>query len=182
MNQLRTSTVLRLFIAAVLIVAMPACSKHGSGANSNIDYWTCTMHPSVHAKDPGKCPICGMTLVPVMKTAASAAPASPSADMNGMQGMENMPGMKSGGDSKGAEKPGEFIVPFERQQQIGVTYATVETKALTHTIRAVGRVVPETQRVWRVVSRTNAYVQELGVNAPGDLVKKNQVLMKLYSP
>src|SRR5207247_1154195 len=27
-----------------------------------------------------------------------------------------------------------------------------------------------------------AYVQELGVNAPGELVKKNQVLMKLYSP
>ena len=87
MNQLRTSTVLRLFIAAVLMVAMPACSKHGSDANSNIDYWTCTMHPSVHSKDPGKCPICGMTLVPVMKTAASAAPASPSADMKGMQGM-----------------------------------------------------------------------------------------------
>jgi Cu(I)/Ag(I) efflux system membrane fusion protein len=185
MNQLRTSTVLRLFIAAVLIVAVPACSKHGSGPNSDIDYWTCTMHPSVHAKDPGKCPICGMTLVPVMKTAASAAPANPSADMKGMQGMENMPGMpgmKSGGDSKGAEKPGEFIVPFERQQQIGVTYATVETKPLTHTIRAVGRVMPETQRVWRVVSRTNAYVQELGVSAAGDLVKKNQVLMKLYSP
>ena len=182
MNQLRTSTVLRLFIAAVLIVAMPACSKHGSDANSNIDYWTCTMHPSVHSKDPGKCPICGMTLVPVMKTAASTSPASPSADMKGMQGMENMPGMKSGGNSKGVEKPGEFIVPFERQQQIGVTYATVETKPLTHTIRAVGRVVPETQRLWRVVSRTNAYVQELGVNGPGDLVKKNQVLMKLYSP
>ena len=182
MNQLRTSTVLRILIAALLLMAMPACSKHGSDANSNIDYWTCTMHPSVHAKDPGKCPICGMTLVPVMKTAASAAPASPSADMKGMQGMENMAGMKSGGDSKGAEKPREFVVPVERQQQIGVTYATVETKPLTHTIRAVGRVVPETQRVWRVVSRTNAYVQELGVNAPGDLVKKNQVLMKLYSP
>src|SRR5258705_2615478 len=49
-------------------------------------------------------------------------------------------------------------------------------------MRAVCRVVPETQRVWRVVSRTSAYVQELGVNAPGELVKKNQVLMKLYSP
>lgn len=185
MNRIRTSTVLRLVIAAVLIVAMPACSKHGSNANSDIDYWTCTMHPSVHAKEPGKCPICGMTLVPVMKTAASATPASPSADIKGMQGMENMPGMpgmKSGGDSKAAEKPGEFVVPVERQQQIGVTYATVETKPLTHTIRAVGRVVPETQRVWRVVSRTNAYVQELGVNAAGEFVKKNQVLMKLYSP
>ena len=182
MNKLRSSTVLRLVIAAVLIAAMPACSKHGSKANSNIDYWTCTMHPSVHAKEPGKCPICGMTLVPVMKTAENSPSSSPSTDMKGMQGMENMPGMKSGGDTKSAEKPGEFVVPVERQQQIGVTYATVETKPLMHTIRAVGRVVPETQRVWRVVSRTNAYVQELGVNAAGEFVKKNQVLMKLYSP
>jgi hypothetical protein len=23
----------------------------------NIKYWTCTMHPSVKSKDPGKCPI-----------------------------------------------------------------------------------------------------------------------------
>ena len=94
--------------------------------------------------------------------------------------MENMPGMS--GMKGGEEKPGEFVVPFERQQQIGVTYATVETKPLNHSIRAVGRVVPETQRIWRIVSRTSAYVQELGVSAPGELVKKYQVLMKLYSP
>lgn len=102
--------------------------------------------------------------------------------MQGMQGMENMPGMNGSDMKPGPEKPGEFVVPMERQQQIGVTYATVETKPLTHSIRAVGRVVPETQRVWRVVSRTNAYVQELTVGAPGEVVKKNQVLMKLYSP
>ena len=182
MNRIRASTALRFIIAAALIMTMPACSKHGSNGNSNVDYWTCTMHPSVHSKDPGKCPICGMTLVPVTKTAASAASASPSADMKGMENMPGMPGVKSGGNTKAAEKPGEFVVPVERQQQIGVTYATVETKPLTHTIRAVGRIVPETQRVWRVVSRTNAYVQELGVNAVGEFVKKDQVLMKLYSP
>jgi Cu(I)/Ag(I) efflux system membrane fusion protein len=130
-----------------------------------------------------------MDLVPVMKR--SGADKSPkqqssreSGDMKGMQGMEGMPGMsgmKSDNDHA-LENPREFVVPVERQQQIGVTYATVETKPLLHSIRAAGRVVPETQRVWRVVSRTSAYVQELGVNAPGEAVKKNQVLMKLYSP
>src|SRR5260370_39830017 len=106
-------------------------------------------------------------------------------EMKGMQGMENMPGMPGmkGSEMKGAEeKPGEFVVPVERQQQIGVSFATVEMKPLSHSIRAVGRVVPETQRVWRVVSRTAAYVQELGVNAPDELLKKHQILMKLYSP
>ena len=28
-------------------------------------YYTCPMHPSVKAKKPGACPICGMNLVPV---------------------------------------------------------------------------------------------------------------------
>jgi Cu(I)/Ag(I) efflux system membrane fusion protein len=193
MTKLFHNAVLRFGIAALLILVAPACSKHGSGKDSNIDYWTCTMHPSVHSKDPGKCPICSMDLVPVMKSGTSAG--SPSAittpnkstenkgaGMQGMQGMENMPGMKGGDMKPQQEKPGEFVVPVERQQQIGVTYATVETKPLTHSIRAVGRVVPETQRLWRVVSRTNAYVQELTVGAAGEVVKKNQVLMKLYSP
>ncbi|MFZ3376478.1 MAG: heavy metal-binding domain-containing protein [Chthoniobacterales bacterium] len=26
-------------------------------------YWTCVMHPQVKQDKPGKCPICGMTLV-----------------------------------------------------------------------------------------------------------------------
>src|SRR5438876_4240994 len=154
------------------------------------------MHPSEQAKDPGKCAICSVELLQVMERAGGASSPTPAAtptnqssakgdEMKGMQGMGNMPGMPGmkGSEVKGAEeKPGEFVVPVERQQQIGVSFAAVEMKPLSHSIRAVGRVVPETQRVWRVVSRTAAYVQELGVNAPGELVKKNQVLIKLYSP
>ena len=201
------------FLVIVLLLAfLPACSKQGAAKNSNIDYWTCTMHPSVHAKDPGKCPICSMTLVPVMKRGAGgeASPEakpqptgssadnmqgmsksdSPSGDMKGMAnmkgggmpGMPGMPGMSGGGKEMAQEKPGEFRVPMERQQQIGVTYATVESKPLNHTIRAVGKVAPDTQRVWRVVARAGGYVQELGVSAPGEVVKKGQVLMTLYSP
>jgi Cu(I)/Ag(I) efflux system membrane fusion protein len=32
-----------------------------------IDHYTCSMHPSVKQKAPGKCPICGMDLIPVSK-------------------------------------------------------------------------------------------------------------------
>ena len=154
----------RYFVIGLLLLAfLPGCSKHDAagGKESNIDYWTCTMHPSVHAKDPGNCPICAMDLVPVLKrdTPEGAPPAS-----------------------KETNSPSEFRVPMERQQQIGVTYATVETKPLHHTIRAVGKVAPDTQRVWRVVARAGGYVQELGVSAPGEIVKKGQVLMTLYSP
>jgi membrane fusion protein, copper/silver efflux system len=39
----------------------------GEHAGHAIDYWTCPMHPSVNSPDPGRCPICGMELVPVMR-------------------------------------------------------------------------------------------------------------------
>jgi Cu(I)/Ag(I) efflux system membrane fusion protein len=36
-------------------------------AGSDVAYYTCSMHPHVHAEVPGKCPICSMDLTPVTK-------------------------------------------------------------------------------------------------------------------
>src|SRR5262249_6935528 len=38
-----------------------------SGPPGEIDHYTCSMHPSVRQQGPGRCPICGMDLVPVTK-------------------------------------------------------------------------------------------------------------------
>jgi Cu(I)/Ag(I) efflux system membrane fusion protein len=40
----------------------PLASAH---PDSHVDHYTCSMHPSVTEPSPGKCPICGMDLVPV---------------------------------------------------------------------------------------------------------------------
>src|SRR5260221_4577048 len=55
--------------AIALTVFLVSCSKGGSSAKpDNVDYYTCTMHPSVRSQDPkAKCPICSMDLVPVKK-------------------------------------------------------------------------------------------------------------------
>jgi len=45
----------------------PATESPGTEAGDEISHWTCPMHTSVHANEPGKCPICGMTLVPVLR-------------------------------------------------------------------------------------------------------------------
>jgi len=45
----------------------------GEGAPGDaISHYTCPMHPSVHESQPGKCPICGMDLVPVSKEDAAS--------------------------------------------------------------------------------------------------------------
>lgn len=46
----------------------PATTGTGARATSDaIDHYTCSMHPSVRQPGPGKCPICGMDLIPVTK-------------------------------------------------------------------------------------------------------------------
>jgi Cu(I)/Ag(I) efflux system membrane fusion protein len=54
----------------------PTASVTGPGAAAaaatpasaqEVDHYTCSMHPSVKQQMPGKCPICGMDLIPVTK-------------------------------------------------------------------------------------------------------------------
>jgi len=46
-------------------------SHEGHGHSSEIDYYTCSMHPSVKSDKPGSCPICSMDLIPVAKSTGS---------------------------------------------------------------------------------------------------------------
>ncbi len=174
-------------LALLALLNMASCSKHdaGAGKESNIDYWTCTMHPSVHAATPGKCPICSMDLVPVMKRGAGETKPS-GGEMKGRTGgsmpdMPRMPGMKQTAPTN-APQTSEFVVPVERQQQIGVTYAKVERKPLSHTIRSLGAIVPDKGRNSQFVSRVDGYVQKLHVTSPGELVEKDAPLLSIYSP
>src|SRR5438477_12923665 len=105
---MKTATHLFVIVAFALLTA---CSRTSTFTKPpDVDSYTYTMHPSVHADAPGKCPICGMELVPVKKRDAGGPSASPS----GTQTSANH----------------EFMVPVERQQQIGVTYAKVERRLL----------------------------------------------------
>lgn len=38
-----------------------------SETNNEINYWTCSMHPTVNSDKPGDCPICAMDLIPIYK-------------------------------------------------------------------------------------------------------------------
>jgi Cu(I)/Ag(I) efflux system membrane fusion protein len=169
-----------LLTLVLLLFGSASCTKRDGGGNArDVDYYTCTMHPSVHEKKPGKCPICSMDLVPVMKggvTPASSSEQPPKHDHAAM-----LAG-KATGDTVKAPPSHEFVVPIERQQQIGVTYATVQRKPLFHTIRAVGLIVPDKGRNWQFVSRVDGYIQKLHVTAPGELVDKNAPLLSIYSP
>src|SRR5438046_9491470 len=138
-----------------LLLSAASCTKKGSSRTPrSVDCYTCTMRPSVKSQKPNdKCPICGMDLVPVLKKSGGETKPEASPQMGETKSgeMQGMPGIKGSGEMKGAQTS-EFVVPVERQQQIGVTYAAVQRKPLRHTIRSVGMVVPDKGRHWQFVS------------------------------
>jgi Cu(I)/Ag(I) efflux system membrane fusion protein len=155
-----------LLIPLLLVIAV-SCKKSDANAKpAGVDYYTCAMHPSVRKQNPtDKCPICSMDLIPVMKKVA--------ADMGPTGQMSN---------TNSADKPGEFTVPVQRLQMIGVTYAVIQKQPFTNTIRAVGIVAYDKQRHWDYVTRVEGYVQKLSVFSRGELIEKDAPILTIYSP
>jgi Cu(I)/Ag(I) efflux system membrane fusion protein len=58
--------------------------------------WTCSMHPSVRQPDPGKCPICGMDLIPLEATSDNEDPMMISMSPTAMK-LANVQSMVVGG-------------------------------------------------------------------------------------
>jgi membrane fusion protein, copper/silver efflux system len=178
------SMLLKVILALVVMIGISSCTKPGGTtvAQSNVDYYTCTMHPSVHSKTPGKCPICSMDLVPVLKKVATDSGAKGNLDgaekgPPGSMGSMSMPSPNQTGN-----KPGEFSVPVERQQQIGVTYASAERRPIQLSIRSVGVLEPDQAKIFEYVARVDGYIQDLKVTSPGEPVNAGEPLVTIYSP
>lgn len=184
-----------LFSAGHKHLYKPEFSKEGE-----VDYWTCTMHTSVRSKDPGKCPICSMDLVPVYKKGSSKKgipeetrdtktmhdmnmDSQSGQDMSGMQGhdhsMMNMPTTKreTGDSSKSI-----FTVSPEKQQRIGVKTQKVIKRALTKSIRTVGTVELDETKIEHVHTKFSGWIDKVFVDYTFQHVKKGDPLFSIYSP
>jgi Cu(I)/Ag(I) efflux system membrane fusion protein len=165
-----------IFPVLILALLLSTCSKPGPAvsANNDIDYYTCTMHPWVHSKKPGTCPVCAMDLVPVFKSKPQGDQASQMGNAPEMVGTNSKPSAQP--------KSHDFDVPVERQQQFGVTYAQTKRQQLVRTVRTVGLVTADKGRQWMYVPRTDGYVQKLYITSPGQVVEQGQDLLQVYSP
>ena len=103
-------------------------------------------------------------------------------DTQTMQEMASME-MKPMSDHSAMKPPQASLMvsPF-KQQMIGVQTAVVEKRRLSTTVRAVGRVTYNEQRITHVNLRISGWIENLYVNFTGQHVKKGQPLFTLYSP
>lgn len=118
--------------------------------------YTCPMHHDVRSDTPGRCPICGMDLVPV----ADAAP-----------------------DASAASATGAAVaVSAGMRQALGVRTAKVESGPLARRIDAVATVAYDARGVRELRVRAEGWVEALNAHAAGERVRAGQVLFSVWSP
>ncbi len=166
--------------------------------------YVCPMHPQIVRGEPGNCPICGMTLVkkeaPVENTSTKAktekkekkilywvAPMDPNfrRDEPGKSpmGMDLVPVYDEGGSAENSDDEYPAItVKHSIAQSMGVRTATVQKEALSRTIKTVGFMSYNEDKLQHVHTRTEGWVESITAKAQGDYIKKGSVLFHYYSP
>ena len=88
---------------------------------------------------------------------------------------------ESGNDTS-SMPPGTVKITPEKQQIIGVKLGTVEKKAVTHTLRILGRVAADETRIYRIIAAADGWIVDAFNNPTGSLVKKDEVLASVFIP
>ena len=159
------------FLLAVLIPVGPFGSgaANGSGATTETaedgQLWTCGMHPQVIQDEPGQCPICGMELVPAKDE----------------MGMDYVPVHASEVDEAAGEGTAVRIDPAV-VQNMNVRTERAERRDLRHSIRTVGYLDYDQERMVTVTTKYSGWVEKVYVNYIGERVRKGQPLFEVYSP
>ncbi|MFQ6070300.1 MAG: efflux RND transporter periplasmic adaptor subunit [Candidatus Aminicenantales bacterium] len=162
-----------------------------------VQLWTCSMHPEVIVDKPGNCPKCGMKLVPIKQTVSVEAqekkkerkilywraPMDPTEiyDHPGKSkmGMDLIPVYE---DEQAIGRGGTIIIDPVTVQNMGVRRAVVKRRQIRKVIRTVGTVDYNERKLYRVNTKISGWVAKLYVDSTGQVVKKGDFLLEIYSP
>jgi RND family efflux transporter MFP subunit len=164
MKLLKLLAVLVLLAATFATGYVVRASKRAAPAASQrrVLYYVDPMHPAYTSDKPGIAPDCGMQLQPVYADDAGTGTPRP--------------------ELPAAMPPGAIRISPERQQLIGVKFATVEHGAASRSIRTVGKVTFDETRVAHVHTRIEGWIEKVFVDFTGDVVKAGQPMLTIYSP
>jgi len=114
--------------------------------------WTCAMHPQIRMEQPGKCPICGMDLIPLVQSGTSL------------------------------NDPDAVHLTREAAQLANVLTSVVSKQIPVREVRLYGKVQADERLLQSQVAQVPGRIEQLTVNFTGESVVKGQVLAHVYSP
>lgn len=114
--------------------------------------WTCAMHPQIRLDEPGKCPICGMDLIPLVQNSSTSV------------------------------DPMAVHLTQDAAQLANVLTTVVSRQNPVKEIRLYGKVQADERLLQSQVAHVPGRIERLAVNFTGESVVKGQVLAQVYSP
>jgi Cu(I)/Ag(I) efflux system membrane fusion protein len=114
--------------------------------------WTCSMHPQIRMDKPGKCPICGMDLIPLIKGGSATV------------------------------DPDAIHMTEEAAMLARVETSVVSRQKPTRQIRLYGKVQVDERQLQNQVSHLSGRIEQLYASFTGETIEMGQTLAKIYSP
>lgn len=125
---------------------------HGEPAPAQASTWTCSMHPQIQQPKEGKCPLCGMDLIPLTESR----------------------------DERGGER--SLSLSAAARKLAGVEVAPAERRNVTKSLRMVGKVEYDETRLATITAWVPGRLDRLFVDYTGVPVRKGDHLVYMYSP
>jgi Cu(I)/Ag(I) efflux system membrane fusion protein len=114
--------------------------------------WTCAMHPQIRMTAPGKCPICGMDLIPLVQSSTTSV------------------------------DPDAIHLSKDAAQLANVLTTSVTKQKPVKQVRLYGKVQADERLFQSQTSHVPGRIERLNVNFTGESVAIGQVLAEIYSP
>jgi Cu(I)/Ag(I) efflux system membrane fusion protein len=116
--------------------------------------WTCSMHPQIRQDKPGKCPICGMDLIPVSSIQSDDEQIHPD----------------------------EIQLSESAAKLADIQTLIVERGSPNKEIFLQGKVQADERRIAELTARYGGRIEKLFISFTGENVAKGQKLATIYSP
>jgi Cu(I)/Ag(I) efflux system membrane fusion protein len=151
-----------LLSVAILITGLLLSCNSGSDkkqdehqhAKQEQEIYTCPMHPEIIRDKPGKCPICGMTLVKKGGTESNISDV----------GIDFL-----------LKPTNEYVLTFVPVTRLQRSEEEIE-------VEAIGRIAYDTRQIGTISARITGRIEKLYVRYRYQKVSKGQKIMEIYSP
>ena len=161
-------------------------------------YYTCSMHPKVRASEPGRCPICNMTLTKVEIEKEDDKESTATQEEEKVWQCKDFPDITSKTKKpcpvdgspmvlKTSQKaPASVIAKVmlrkAQMKHFNPSFFPVTTMRMQKNVRLLGGVLQTEDRVSFIPARVEGRIEEVLVKSTGSFIKKGDPVLKIYSP
>lgn len=155
-TDVRIALAVLLLLAGYLVGSLRSGGEPPAAPEAAVaQVWTCSMHPQIRMPGPGKCPICGMDLIPV----------------------------ESGvGDGAGGGDVAALTMSDAAAQLAEIRTTPVRRGIARREVGMVGKVVVDETRLKTIAARVGGRLDRLYVDYAGISIREGDHLVWLYSP